>query len=127
MSDVRGDLIGTLQHLGYQEIRLCGEDWQATESVQHRFTTTDETWIITESGSPTVRLIDPETREQVGTARRSCGLARSADLTNPDRDDQHRRRRETGNGDDTPDGREVAKRLYGGFTSSETDEQDHAE
>jgi hypothetical protein len=33
--------------------------------------------------------------------------------TNPDRDDQHQRRRDLGDGDEDPDGREVAEKLYG--------------
>jgi len=39
-------------------------------------------------------------------------------LTNPDRDEEHRRRREAGDEDD-PDGREVAHALYGGIDAGD--------
>lgn len=34
-------------------------------------------------------------------------------MKNPDRDDQHRRRREEGSSDEQPDGKEVAEKLFG--------------
>lgn len=34
-------------------------------------------------------------------------------MKNPDRDDQHRRRREEGDDEETPDGKEVAEKLFG--------------
>lgn len=38
----------------------------------------------------------------------------SAPLKNPDRDRDHKRRREAGSDEDDRDGREVARKLYGG-------------
>ena len=46
----------------------------------------------------------------------------SDDLTNPDRDPEHRRRREAGDGEEDPDGRAVAAALYGGDVSELRDE-----
>ena len=48
-------------------------------------------------------------------------------LKNPDRDDQHHRRRDLGEEEDDPDGRAIAEKLYGGLTGTDTDDQDHAE
>lgn len=43
----------------------------------------------------------------------------SDDLTNPDRDKEHRRRREAGDEEDDPDGRAVASALYGGIDAGD--------
>lgn len=43
-------------------------------------------------------------------------------MKNPDRDEAHRRRRDTGDGDEDPDGRAVAAALYGGDVSELGDE-----
>lgn len=43
-------------------------------------------------------------------------------LTNPDRDTEHRRRREAGDEGEDPDGRAVAAALYGGDVSELRDE-----
>lgn len=43
-------------------------------------------------------------------------------LTNPDRDMEHRRRRETGSKNEGPDGQEAAAALYGGDVSQLRDE-----
>jgi hypothetical protein len=45
-------------------------------------------------------------------------------MKNPDRDSDHARRRNTGDGDDQPDtsgtdGKEAARLLYGGFTDTD--------
>ena len=53
-------------------------------------------------------------------------------LKNPDRDENHRRRREAGQTEDDPDGREVAEKLYGvpqvtQASNPDTDEQDNGE
>jgi hypothetical protein len=41
-------------------------------------------------------------------------------MKNPDRDPDHSRRREAGENDESPDGKEIAERLYGGFTGTDT-------
>jgi len=41
-------------------------------------------------------------------------------MKNKDRDDEHRRRRDVGSDEDDPDGREVARRLYGGLPDEDT-------
>jgi len=42
-------------------------------------------------------------------------------MKNLDRDSDHARRRDVGDRDESPDGKEVAERLYGGFTDSDND------
>lgn len=39
----------------------------------------------------------------------------SAPLKNPDRDRDHKRRREAGSDDNDPNGQEMARKLYGGL------------
>jgi len=53
-------------------------------------------------------------------------------LKNPDRDDQHHRRRDLGEEEDDPDGRAIAEKLYGvpqvtQASNPDTDEQDNGE
>jgi hypothetical protein len=50
-------------------------------------------------------------------------------MKNPDRDEEHKRRREAGDSDAGPDGKAVAAALYGGDTSALTggDEEDEDE
>lgn len=45
-------------------------------------------------------------------------------MKNPDRDEEHRRRREMGESRDEPDGRAVADRLYGGPEREPTLDED---
>lgn len=46
-------------------------------------------------------------------------------MKNPDRDEKHRRRRRgLDEGENDPDGREVAAALYGGPADSDTDDED---
>jgi len=40
-------------------------------------------------------------------------------MKNPDRDSDHARRRDTGERGEPPDGKEIAERLYGGFTDTD--------
>ena len=40
-------------------------------------------------------------------------------MKNPDTDPDHARRRDAGNRDESPDGKEVAELLYGGFTETD--------
>lgn len=40
-------------------------------------------------------------------------------MKNPDRDSDHARRRDAGEGEDDPDGREVAHALYGGIDADD--------
>jgi hypothetical protein len=50
----------------------------------------------------------------------------SDELTNPDRDEKYRRRREAGGEEGSPDGRTIAEKLYGGTpTDSEKIDQDN--
>jgi len=40
-------------------------------------------------------------------------------MKNPDRDPDHSRRRKAGDRDESPDGKEAARLLYGGFTDTD--------
>ena len=40
-------------------------------------------------------------------------------MENPDKDSDHARRRDTGECGESPDGEEIAERLYGGFTNTD--------
>ena len=40
-------------------------------------------------------------------------------MENPDRDSDHTRRQDTGERGESPDGKEIAERLYGGFTETD--------
>jgi len=73
------DVVGTLKHLGYRELRpeesAPGRaDWRPIEDVNGRFGTTDETHVISRKGRPTCRLVDPATGQLVATARKSCPI-----------------------------------------------------
>ena len=61
--------------MGYGEIRFRGEDWQPLESVNGELGTTSETEIHDRKGTPTCRLVDGDTGERVGRARRSCPVS----------------------------------------------------
>lgn len=76
MSDIRDDVHGILEHLGYGEVRTAaGDVWQPLESVNGQYGTTSETKIIDHKGQPTCKLVDGESGEHVGTARLSCPLS----------------------------------------------------
>jgi len=64
------DVFEVLRLLGYDEIRLQGEDWQPLSETNGTLGTTDETYVIQEDERPRIRLRDPETGEEIGRARR---------------------------------------------------------
>jgi hypothetical protein len=72
MNDIRDDVHGILEFLGYGEIRTAdGGQWEPLDAVDGRFGTTDETEIISRKNVPTCRLIDAGAGEQIATARKS--------------------------------------------------------
>jgi len=85
------DVLGTLEHLGYGEIRPETTapdvaDWRPIKEVDGRFGTTDETHILTRKRKATCRLVDVETGQLVATARKSCPVERSdTERSNPTR------------------------------------------
>jgi hypothetical protein len=72
MNDIRDDVHGILEFLGYGEIRTADSgQWQPLESVNGEYGTTNETRIVSRKNVPTCRLIDAGAGEQIATARKS--------------------------------------------------------
>lgn len=67
-----------LKHIGYTELRDRREkEWELMEAVNGRYGTTDDTHLIVpeeedqpDDGTKICLLIDPETGEKIGTARK---------------------------------------------------------
>jgi hypothetical protein len=73
------DVLGILEHLGYREVRPEGSapgasEWEPVSDLNGRYGTTDDTHVISRKERPTCRLVDRETGQLVGTARKSCPL-----------------------------------------------------
>lgn len=64
------DVKGVLEHLGYDELRSAGGDWRPLSEVNGQYGTTDETKIIRPDDGP-IRLVDRETGDEVGFARKT--------------------------------------------------------
>ena len=67
------DAKGVLQYLGYDEIRdRDGGEWKPLEAVNGQLGTTDDTHLIRPQNNPHLcRLVDPESGERIGTARKA--------------------------------------------------------
>ncbi|MFB6230434.1 MAG: hypothetical protein ABEL04_04685 [Salinibacter sp.] len=62
-----------LRHMGFTEIRdeSTGK-WESLDNVNGRYGTTDDTHLILpENEEGVCRLVDPDTEEQIATARKS--------------------------------------------------------
>ena len=71
------DVASVLDRLGYGEVRLKDGEWVPTSDLNGELGTTDETKIITPpSYDHRARLVDAETEELVGRARKACPLPR---------------------------------------------------
>jgi len=61
-------VVDVLDYYGCDEVRIQGESRSLSE-VEEAFGTTHETYVRLQDESPRIRLIDPETGEEIGRAR----------------------------------------------------------
>lgn len=64
------DALEVLRFLGYDEIRLQGENWKPLSEMNSTLGTTDEIHVIQEDEPPRIRLREAETGEEIGRARK---------------------------------------------------------
>jgi len=61
-------VVDVLDYYGCDEIRIQGKSRSLSE-VEEAFGTTHETYVCLQDEPPRIRLIDPETDEEIGRAR----------------------------------------------------------
>jgi hypothetical protein len=64
----KNKVVDVLDYYGCDEIRIQGKSRSLSE-VEEAFGTTHETYVRLQDEPPRIRLIDPETGEEIGRAR----------------------------------------------------------